>query len=150
MRDPAQRLRIRVLLLALATEVGVLLELAMLRHWKTGVQIIPWVVVGLLLVATVGALARPERASRGVRSVAYLAFPAAGFGLWEHVEANHNAGPLDFRYATRWKTMSAASQWWTAATKGVGPSPPLTPAVLALIALMLLLATVSATRRRDA
>ena len=65
----------------------------------------------------------------------------AAFGMFEHVRANHDAGPLDARYSVRWEMMSARAQWWVAVSKGVGPSPPLAPAVLAQAALCLGLAT---------
>lgn len=143
----SHRLRQGLLLLAALTEVGSLVELAMLRHWKTGVQIIPWVVIGVLLVATILAAFGPRRLQRWVRIVAYLAIPAAVFGIWEHVEANHDAGPLDFRYTKSWPTMSSWSRWWKAATKAVGPSPPLTPGLLALIAFMVLIAISRPPRR---
>ena len=142
----ARRLRHGLYLIAMLTEGGALLELALLRHWKTPVQVIPWIVLGTLLIATAVAWWGPPRFRAGVRVVSYLAVPAAAFGVWEHIEANHNAGPLDFRYAAKWTTMSAWSQWWTAATKGVGPSPPLTPALLALVALMILIATAAPKR----
>ena len=65
----------------------------------------------------------------------------SAFGIFEHVKANYDAGPLDRRYAARWETMSEPSRWWTAASGGVGPSPPLAPAVMAQAALCLALAT---------
>ena len=77
-----------------------------------------------------------------VRAIVVAVFVAAAFGVFEHIDANYDAGPLDFRYSAKWETMSTADRWWTAATNGVGPSPPLTPAVLAQAALCLGLATI--------
>ena len=68
--------------------------------------------------------------------------------IFEHVRENHDAGPLNRHYSATWDTRSAASQWWLAATKRVGPAPPLAPAVLAESALALLLATVAAATRQ--
>lgn len=81
-----------------------------------------------------------------------LAVVAASlFGIYKHIEENHKAGPLDFRYSTTWDSMSTASQWWKAATKTVGPAPILAAGVLAQSAFAIAAATVShpATRRRN-
>jgi hypothetical protein len=80
---------------------------------------------------------------KAVRAIVVLVFVVSAFGVFEHVDANYDAAPLDFRYGDKWPTMSAADRWWTAATGGVGPSPPLVPAVLAQAALCLGLATIA-------
>jgi hypothetical protein len=115
-------------------------ELAMERHWQTSVQVIPWVALAAVAVALT-LLARGARTAV-VRAIAIAVLVVAAVGVLEHVVANHDAGPLDQRYASRWASMTAASQWWTAATGGVGPAPPLAPAVLAGAAALVLLATV--------
>ena len=76
-----------------------------------------------------------------MRLIAVAVIAMAAFGIWEHIRANYNAGPLDFRYADHWATMSAADRWWKAATKGVGPSPILAPGILVQAALCTLAAT---------
>ena len=58
-----------------------------------------------------------------------------------HVNANYEAGPLDFRFADRWDSLSGWRRWWEALSGGVGPAPPLAAGVLAQAALCVLLAT---------
>jgi hypothetical protein len=64
------------------------------------------------------------------------------FGVYEHIASNYEAGPLDFRYADRWATMSMPARVWAAASGTVGPSPALAPATLALAGACLVLATI--------
>jgi len=73
--------------------------------------------------------------------LAVVAVMGAVYGIYQHVLANYHAGPLDFRYESRWATMSAGSRWWAAISESVGPSPTLAPAVLAQAAACLLFAT---------
>ena len=122
------KLRTGFLVLAALAVAGTAVELAMLRHWNTWVQLIPWFTLGVVTVAiTLAARGR----TRLARVLALAVFAAAAFGIWEHTLANYNAGPLDFRYATKWATMSGTSRWWAAFTETVGPSPTLAPLVLA-------------------
>lgn len=126
-------------LLASASAVGGLIELAMLRHWS-GIQIAPWVILGVIaVVGVVTALGGPRR----------LAQVAGGFGLfgalagmWHHIEANHALGPHVPPYAESWATMSAAEQWWVAAAGGLGPAPALAPGLLGLAGALLLVAVI--------
>lgn len=137
--------------LCAAGVVGTAVELAMLRHWSSFLQLVPWLALAPLAGALVLLALRPSPAAvRVARSVAVAVVIVAGFGILEHVKANYDAGPLDRRYATSWETMSAPSRWWTAASGGVGPSPALAPAVLAQAALCLALATVAHPSRRVA
>jgi len=118
------------------------IELALSRHWTSAVQLIPWCALGALAVALGLLVATPSRRSlRTVRIVAALVVATAVLGIFEHVLANYHAGPLDFRYESRWAAMSTLSRWWAAATESVGPSPTLAPGVLAQSALCLLFAT---------
>jgi hypothetical protein len=133
--------------------VGTAVELAMLRHWTSWLQFVPWLAL-LPLGSALGFLAaRPSRASVTLaRGVALLVMVVAGFGIVEHVKANYDAGPLDRRYSARWETMSEPSRWWTAASGGVGPSPALAPGILGQAAVCLALATMhhpSTARSRD-
>ena len=139
---PVELLRRGLILLTVLGVTGTAVELAMQRHWKTAIQLIPWYTLAAVAVGVVLLVARPRRATVwSVRAIVVVVFVSAGFGVYEHVRANYDAGPLDFRYTERWTTMSAPARWWVAATNGVGPSPPLTPAVLAQAALCLGLAT---------
>jgi hypothetical protein len=122
--------------------VATAVELALSRHWTSPVQFVPWVALAVMVVAIVLLVARPSRRSLlGVRVLAVAVMLTAGFGIFEHVLANYDAAPLDFRYTDRWATMSAPSRWWAAATEAVGPSPTLAPGVLAQSSLCLLFAT---------
>lgn len=142
-RTDAGLLRSGVLALVALQIVGTAVDLAMERHWNSVIRDIPWVILGVLAVALVLVAVRPRPASlRIARLLVLLVIAASAFGIWEHVRANHDAGPLDYRFETRWAGMSAPDRWWTALTKGVGPSPPLVPAVLAETGLLILLATV--------
>lgn len=121
---------------------GTAAELAMERHWKTTVQQIPWLAAGMVAVALLLLVIRPNRLTlRLVRVLAVAVIVIAAVGIWEHARANYNAGPLDFRYANSWETMSEASRWWRAATKTVGPAPVLASGVLIQSALCAIGAT---------
>jgi hypothetical protein len=76
------------------------------------------------------------------RALGLLVAGSGGYGVLAHVRANYAAGPLDFRYETRWASMSAPDRWWTAVSDTVGHSPTLAPGALALAAGCLVLATV--------
>ncbi len=138
------RLRLGLLGLAAAGVAGTAFELASLRHWKSGEQMIPWVALAAVAVAIVAVGFRPS--GLRVRLAQLLAVATLGsalFGVFEHVKSNLDSGPLDATYGPRWATMGMASRWWAAATGGVGPSPTLAPAVLVQISLCLLLATLA-------
>jgi hypothetical protein len=141
--DAASLLRAGLLLLATVAVGGLALELAMHRHWNTRVQLIPWFALGVLSLAIALVVIRPSRGRILLaRILAGFVVAAGMFGVYKHVAANYDAGPLDLRYYLRWESMSEAERWWKAITKSVGPSPPLAPAALAQLALLVLLATV--------
>lgn len=134
------------LALAVTATAGTAIELALSRHWSTAIQLIPWYAVGGLAVGAVLLVARPRPlAVRAVRVLAVVVVLTSGLGIYEHVAANYHAAPLDFRYESKWATMSAGSRWWAAISESVGPSPTLAPAVLAQAAVCLLLATLGLT-----
>jgi hypothetical protein len=142
-----------LVVLAALTTIGTAIELLTIRHWKSNTQLIPWFALGVLAIAIVAYVVRPTPAViRVVRVLAVLVALTALIGIYEHVNENLRAGPLDFRYTDKWPTMSTFSRWWAAANKSVGPSPTLAPAVLAQSAACLLLATLRhpalAKRRR--
>lgn len=122
--------------------VGLALELITEKHWTKPSQLIAWATLVALAVA-IGLLARAGQAWR-VRAAQLLALAvvaSAALGVWEHIEGNHDAGPLDAGYANTWDGLGPVTQWWLAARKGVGPAPPLAPGALALTGLVVLLAT---------
>jgi hypothetical protein len=143
--DPATiaRLRRGLLLIALATIVGTVVELAMQKHWTQPVQLVAWAALVALLVAVVLLLRPPSGASvRAARALAGLVCVTALFGVLEHIDGNYEAGPLDARYADTWDAMSEVSRWWAATIQAVGPSPALAPGVLVLAALCVLVASI--------
>jgi hypothetical protein len=151
--DPSATLRRGFLVLAGLGVVGTSVELATLRHWNSGDQIIPWLALAGLGAAVVVLWVSPTALMvRAVRAVAVLGVLTAVLGMWEHVHANYESSPLDRRYSATWDTLSVASRWWKAITGGVGPSPLLAPAVLVQVALCLLFAAHRhpALRRRSA
>lgn len=140
--------------LAAVSAAGTALELAMLRHWKSPAQLIPWValVAGAFAIGLV--VRRPTRARvRAARMLALAVALTALIGVAEHVAANYDAGPLDQRYAATWDAMSEWSRWLAALTETVGPSPPIAPGVLAQVGFAVLVATLRhpslASRRVD-
>lgn len=140
--DVAGRLRLGLLGLASLGVLGTAVELATIRHWQTTEQLIPWVFLAIVTAAIAAVAWRPSAGRvRAAQVLAVATLAAGAYGVFEHVSSNLEAGPLDATYGPRWDTMSAASQWWAAASGGVGPSPTLAPAVLVQISLCLLLAT---------
>jgi hypothetical protein len=134
----------RVLLgVTLFTVGATLAELGLERHWDGLPQRIPWAVAAIVGAAALALALRPGRATIvAARLVAAIAISGAALGVYKHIEENHAAGALDYRYAATWDSLSSASQWWKAATKAVGPAPVLAPGILAQSALLLLAATV--------
>lgn len=140
--DPAAPFRRYLLVLAALGVLGTAIELAMLRHWTTTVQLVPWFALGAVAVAVAALWLRPSRRTVALARVLAVAVTlAALFGMWEHVRGNYEAGPLDRRYTYTWDTLSPTARWWKAVTKSVGPSPMLAPAVLVQASLCLLFAT---------
>ena len=120
---------------------GTSLDLVMERHWDNLEQLIPWPALAALAVAVALIAVRPSASRLRIARVLCLAVCLLALvGVWRHVTANYEAAPLDFRFAARWDAISEPVRWWLAATKTVGPSPPLAPGVLAQAALALLAA----------
>ena len=138
----APLLRRGLLWLGGVTVGGVGVELAVAHHWSQPIQLVAWGALGVVAVA-IALLARAPSAARVrlARVLAGVVLLSAAWGIWEHVYSNYDAGPLDFRYADTWESMTEASRWWLAVTKTVGPSPPLAPGALGQASLCVLLAT---------
>lgn len=142
--DATPRLLRRGLLgLAALTILGIAVELYTERHWTQPAQLIAWAALALTAVAILLLLGQPTAGRvRTAQMVAAVVVVSAAVGVWQHIAANYDVGPLDRRYGQAWEGMSALSRWWLAARKGVGPSPPLAPGALAQAGLCILLATV--------
>ncbi len=87
----AARLRAGLLLLVALGVVGTGLALAYERHWLSPWQVAPWIVIGIVSVATVALVVRQTALTvRLARAVAALAILSAVLGTWQHVDANLN------------------------------------------------------------
>lgn len=136
-------LRNGLLALALVTTIGIGVALATARHWGSIEQLVAWAAAGLVCLSLGLVVGTPSHGNvRLARILLVVVVASSLFGAWEHVQANHRAGALDFRYATVWADYSAKHQWWLALSGGVGAAPPVLPLALALTAAMVLLATV--------
>jgi hypothetical protein len=141
-KDPAGAFRWALIGLAFLAMGGTALDLAMERHWDGFIKLIPWISLGVLLVAALLVAIRPRPAGLwAARVLAVAVVGAAAFGVFEHTEENRTAGPLDYRYSATWSGLPATDQWWKALTKTVGPAPTLAPGVLMQAALCLVAAT---------
>jgi hypothetical protein len=135
--------------LTVMTILATAFELASVAHWQQFEQLIPWIALGVLVVATALSLARRGWGRIGARVLALLVLGAAVYGVIDHTLVNYDSGPLDYRFSETWETIPAAQRWWYAFTKTVGPSPTLAPGVLGMAATLLLLASLLDTRRRE-
>ncbi|MFG1705381.1 hypothetical protein ACFLIM_19505 [Nonomuraea sp. M3C6] len=121
---------------------GAAFELAAEQHWQTTEQMIPWGAIVLLGMAVLLLLGNDSpRLVAAARLLALVVLLASVFGVYAHVAANYDAGPLDQRYSATWDILPVVTRWWYALTKVVGPAPPLAPGMLGQSALLLLLAT---------
>lgn len=86
-------LRAGLLLLVALGVAGVALSLAYERHWLGAWQLAPWITLGLVIVGIVALAARPTPTTVWLaRTVAALAIVGGVIGVWQHIDANHNAG----------------------------------------------------------
>lgn len=135
-------LRRGLLWLAALTTAGILIELAAERHWTQAIQLVAWGAVGVIAVAIALVAWSPSRGRVQVaRILAIVVMLSALLGIWEHIEGNHDSGPLDAQYGDTWDGLSESTRWWLALSKTVGPSPPLAPGALAQAGLCVLLVT---------
>ena len=143
-------LRRGLLWLGALTTVGIGVELAVEHHWSTPSQQLAWAALGVVALALALLVGTPSRTSvRVARGLAIVVMVSAAWGIWAHVEANYDAAELDFRYADSWASLPEATRWWLAASKTVGPSPPLAPGALAQAALCTFFATLRHPAPRD-
>ncbi len=137
-----RQLRWALVGLSVLTCLGSALELAMLRHWGSTDQKIPWVI---LVIMAAGIAAFAWRQTQGTilaaRVLAVGSVLGSGFGVLEHVKSNVETAPLNALWADTWDTLSPLNQWWLAATGGAGAAPTLAPGFLALTGICLALAT---------
>jgi hypothetical protein len=140
--DDASVLRRSLVGLVLVAIVGLAAELLVERHWGTPIRLVPWFCLVALAYAGLLLLRRPTAAAvRRARVIAGAVMLAAVVGIGLHVNENYIAGPLDERYELLWAGMSEAERWGSAFSKAVGPAPTFAPASLALVSLILIVAT---------
>jgi hypothetical protein len=127
--------RLRVFLLSIAGLlcVGTVLELWLTEHTESAVQLIPFGLCGLGLLAIGAALLRPQRATLLILRLSMgLMAVGSAFGIFEHIEHN-----LAFELEIR--PTATANQVFLDALSGA--SPLLAPGILALAAVLAIAAT---------
>ena len=88
-------LRAGLLLLVLLGVTGSALALAYERHWQGPWQLAPWITLGIVIAAAVALSVRPTAAMVWLaRTVAALAIVSGAIGVWQHIDANYNAGTV--------------------------------------------------------
>ena len=127
------RLRRFLLVFAALMLCGALVELWLAQHTENFVQLVPFILCGLALLALLAALLRPRRATvRTVRACAWLLLAGSLYGVYEHftnsVEFQREIDP------------SASTADALASALG-GPNPLLAPGILAAAAVLALAAT---------
>ena len=140
--DPSTLLRSGVLALAGFGVLGLLAELAFLRHWSSAGELIVWPTLAAAGLATVVLAFQPTRTRvLAIRWIAVAVAVLGVVGMWFHVTENLTAGPLDRNFAATWDGLSTLQQWFLAVTGGVGPAPALAPGSISEVALAIILAT---------
>ncbi len=135
-------IRKSVILVAGIAIAGLATELVIERHWGSLIRYVPWLTLAALAWAVFRLWRGPTtREVRAARAIALAAMAAAGLGIALHINENYSAGPLDQTYSLIWDTMSEPQRWWAAFSKSLGPAPTFAPGALALIGLLVLVAT---------
>ncbi|MCB0182207.1 MAG: hypothetical protein KDI62_28545 [Anaerolineae bacterium] len=128
-----KRLRLFLLGLAIFIFAGTVIELWFTNHMESAIQLIPFGLAGLGILAIGAALIAPQRATLlGLRVVMGLVALGSCFGIYEHIEHNL-AFELDIR------PNATVAQVFLDALGGT--SPLLAPGILALAAILVLAAT---------
>lgn len=126
--------RLRKFLLVLAGFIcfGTVVELALAEHWEGPVQLLPFVLSGLSLIAISAVLVRPLRLTvRSLQGIVGVTFLGSLFGIFEHIEHN-------IEFALEIQPNIATGDL---ILKGLGGANPLlAPGILAFTALLALAA----------
>ena len=123
-------------LLASATAVGGLVELAMLRHWNSATQLVPW--VALVAVAVVGLLTARGGPTRVAQVTGGVALLAGTIGVLVHLVTNLEFGGRLAQYAATWDTMPLLERLWLVVNGAVVQAPTLAPGMVALSGVILI------------
>ena len=135
MNDPVVLWRLRRFLLATAALlfVGAVIELWLVDHNETVVQLIPFALCGLGFIAVVAVLFRPRRTTMlALRACLCLVLLGSLFGVYEHVVGNIAFQKEIHPNATTREVFMGAIG---------GANPLLAPGVLALAAALAMAAT---------
>jgi hypothetical protein len=131
--DPCGPLRTAVLAVSASAVVGTALQLALVEHWRTPVQLLPWAALAAASLANVVLLtATGAQRLRAVRALAGCSVLVGGLGVLEHLAANRDVMELVDPQS------SAAGVLWDALR---GPFPVPAAAVVVLPAVLTLVAT---------
>ena len=126
--------RLRKFLLVLAGFIcfGTVVELALTEHWDGPVQLLPFVLSGLSLIAIIMVLARPQPLTiRSLQAIVGVTFLGSLLGIFEHIEHNVEVALEIQPNATTSELL----------LKGLGGANPLlAPGILAFMALLALAA----------
>jgi hypothetical protein len=124
-----------LLAIVLFTAVGTLAELLLLEHIEEFYQLIPVILLGIVIPATVVYWWKPTRGTTNVyRAVMALCLISALAGIFLHYQANVEFVLERHPRFTGWTLMKEAA---------MGAMPSLAPGTMAQLALVGLLATVS-------
>ncbi|KAB7744065.1 hypothetical protein GA707_11435 [Nostocoides sp. F2B08] len=133
--QPLRRIRLVLALLASATAVGGLVELAMLRHWDAPIQLLPWMV--LVVVAVVGVLTARGGSTRLAQATGLAALLTGGIGVLVHLLENLDYGDDLAQYAQTWEAMPFLERLWLVLNGTVTYAPTLAPGMVALSGVIL-------------
>lgn len=135
MTDAAVLLRLRRFLLTVSALLffGTLVELWLVEHTETVVQLIPFALCGLGLIVVIVVLLHPRRATMlALRALMGLVLLGSLFGVYEHIVGNIAfQNEIHPNATTREVVMGAIS----------GANPLLAPGILALAAMLAIAAT---------
>jgi hypothetical protein len=135
MNDAVVLLRLRQFLLVVCALlfVGTLLELWFTNHVETLLQLIPFALCGLGLIAVVLAMLRPRRAALlALRACMGLVAAGSLYGVYEHLENNLGFHRELYPNASTGNLLMGALS---------GANPLLAPGILALTAALAIAAT---------
>lgn len=113
--------------------VGTMVELALAEHWDGPVQLLPFLLAALSLIAIGAVLINPQQGRlRLLRWITAITLAGSLFGVFEHVEHN-----IEFALEIR-PNAAVGDVFWEALA---GANPLLAPGILAFMALLALAAT---------
>ena len=139
----AWQLRASLLWLVLIGIVGLAVALAYERHWDGYWQLVPWIVLGVILIALLALVVFPSTFTRKLAHlVAAATIIASCLGLWQHFEENYQTASLDASYTDIWEDMSLLDRVWEVTRGSVGHVPVYAAASLIPIAIALSMSTI--------